>query len=955
MYYHNANGLLTKLQVFYASILTASHQIYALTETALNDSVNSNEVFPSNFSVYRCDRTKNTSQKSGKGGTLIAVNKTLNSELILHGEKDGCEQIWIKISYNNCNIFIGSLYIPPQSSISLYAAHLNLINQIFSRNDSKDSSIILFGDFNLPNLKWEIADESLNYYTPINMSSEQETLIVDEFHELGLNQMNFHLNNNSRLLDLIWTNDPDQCTCKLCPDELLKNEIHHKAIVFEFAFNFTDSYQQHNETYLDFNNANYNVINRELTYINWDNLLHDGNLHEKTNKFYATINSIIKNNVQNKHRKVIIHPKWFDKETIHLKNQVNSAHKKHKKYKSVHLYTEYTAKRRQYKQYVRNRYREYKMEMQQLISDDPNQFFRHVKNSKKQSDDIPATMKFNNKQTNSEVEIAEFFRIFFESTYSQPDPNSITIFEDSPNVNEKIRNVCHHIPPVEINEQIVEKCLSQLPSNLVTGPDNLPNLFLRNCVTSIKKPIAILLKMSLMSATVPDIWKSSFIRPIFKNGNKNDVTNYRGVAVQCGIIKILDSIVAHHLNEYIKNIISDHQHGFLNGKSTITNLVDFTTSVSRSIDEHKQVDAIYLDISKAFDAVDCDLLYHKLEIMGLHTQLLNWIGEYLKGRKQLVRINSKTISNPVNVSSGVGQGYPIGATLFIMFMIDLPNYINNSSIHLFADDSKISRPITSIADCQTLQNDLDAANEYFKINRLNLNVKKTKKISFFRGNNPIQFIYTLSGSIIESVTEIRDLGVIINQKMTFNNHINHIVSKAKSRLAWIKRYSKEFDDPWIIKRLFETFVRPIVEYASPVWAPEYQIHNDRIESIQKQFLKFALRKFKWPHRFILPPYKHRLLFFHMNTLKDRRSISQILFIFSLIKSTISSSNLIKLLNFRTPMRFTRNTNLLNPSNLRDPLTKMIVKFNEHAQHYDFNLSVNIVKNNLKNFFKTNNL
>lgn len=290
-----------------------------------------------------------------------------------------------------------------------------------------------------------------------------------------------------------------------------------------------------------------------------------------------------------------------------------------------------------------------------------------------------------------------------------------------------------------------------------------------------------------------------------------------------------------------------------------------------------------------------------------------------------------------------------------MFLIDLPYYIKESVVHLFADDSKISKPISSIDDCHKLQNDLNVANEFFKINRLKLNVNKTKIITFFRGNNPIRFNYTIDNKSIERVTNIRDLGVILNERLTFNSHINHIVSKAKSRLAWIKRYSKEFDDPWIIKRLYETFVLPIVEYASPIWAPEYKNHINKIESIQKQFLIFSFRKFKWSHRFELPPYKHRLLFFHMNTLEDRRSISQILFIFSLIKNNISSSNLIARLNFRIPTRFTRNQTLLHTNNSNDPLNKMIIKFNEFREHYDFNQSLEIVKNKLKCFFINPNL
>lgn len=141
-------------------------------------------------------------------------------------------------------------------------------------------------------------------------------------------------------------------------------------------------------------------------------------------------------------------------------------------------------------------------------------------------------------------------------------------------------------------------------------------------------------------------------------------------------------------------------------------------SVTAGIKSHKQVDSIYLDISKAFDTVNVELLYHKLNLMGLNYQLLNWIKNYLNGRKQLVRMDSSTISQQINVYSGVGQGYPIGATLFILFMYELPFYLTSANLHMFAGDSKISMPVNSQYRCEILQNDITSASRFFNANRL---------------------------------------------------------------------------------------------------------------------------------------------------------------------------------------------------------------------------------------------
>lgn len=163
-----------------------------------------------------------------------------------------------------------------------------------------------------------------------------------------------------------------------------------------------------------------------------------------------------------------------------------------------------------------------------------------------------------------------------------------------------------------------------------------------------------------------------------------------------------------------------------------------------------------------------------------------------------------------------------------------------------------------------LQIDLNRDATYFNIHSLNLKIKKSQFITYHRKNSPFEFTYTIEGLAIERVNQIKDLGVILDQKLSFVNHIEYITTRAKSRLAWVRRFSREFDFPWVIKKLYMTFVSPILEYAPQVWSPEAQTHSNSIESIQKQFLLFALRHFKWNDRFRLPPYRHRLLLLRMN-------------------------------------------------------------------------------------------
>lgn len=214
------NGLLTKINDLYTQVDAATFDIYLFCETCLNDSVNSCNLFPPNkYDTYRCDRSINTSSKVSGGGVLISVNKNLKSELIFSAEPDGCEQIWIQIKMKNKKLLIGSLYIPPGSCIFTYNRHMNIAKKICDKAD-KGSTIILYGDFNLPSLQWIQSDIFENVYIPINLSNQIEETTIEMCNDLGLFQINSVLNDNNRILDLFWINEPDIGECGICENNL---------------------------------------------------------------------------------------------------------------------------------------------------------------------------------------------------------------------------------------------------------------------------------------------------------------------------------------------------------------------------------------------------------------------------------------------------------------------------------------------------------------------------------------------------------------------------------------------------------------------------------------------------------------------------------------------------------------------------------------------------------------
>ena len=235
----------------------------------------------------------------------------------------------------------------------------------------------------------------------------------------------------------------------------------------------------------------------------------------------------------------------------------------------------------------------------------------------------------------------------------------------------------------------------------------------------------------------------------------------------------------------MRNDISEFQHGFINKRSTGTNLVEYYHKISNFIDNGKQFDSVYLDFNKAFDSVSHKLLLHKLKIFGINGKLLIWFKNYLSGRKQRVVVNGFA-SDIKPVISGVPQGSILGPLLFLLFVNDIPSSPNHVT-SMFADDTKIGSVINDNNDCVLLQNYLTTVFEWSCTWGLNFNPLKCKVISFSKRNPTIHSMYKLNNVVLEKVDKIIDLGVIVNNRLNWFDYIESIVKKANQRLGLIKR------------------------------------------------------------------------------------------------------------------------------------------------------------------------
>lgn len=218
-------------------------------------------------------------------------------------------------------------------------------------------------------------------------------------------------------------------------------------------------------------------------------------------------------------------------------------------------------------------------------------------------------------------------------------------------------------------------------------------------------------------------------------------------------------------------------------------------------------------------------------------------------------------------------------------------------------------------------------------------------MSFFRIRSPILFHYAIDGISLTRVKFIRDLGVWFDEQLTFNRHIDFVTSKAYSMLGFMKRICKQFTNVRALKSIYFTHVRSYLEYALVVWHPYQVVHITRIESIQKKFLMYALRRtVKRDRNYRLPSYLDRCASINIEPLWRRRINLNVLFVFDLLRNRIRASNLSSMIRLNDPIRQLRSNEFLVVDYHRtdygqhEPMNSLARMFNAFSHLYDHSLS-----------------
>ena len=474
------------------------------------------------------------------------------------------------------------------------------------------------------------------------------------------------------------------------------------------------------------------------------------------------------------------------------------------------------------------------------IKSNPRFFFSYAKQFAKSKSAVGPLFDKNNDLQSDPKTMADLLQDQYSAVFSKP------LVDPKFDANKSMQSL---LDDFDFTVDDIEEAIDDIGENSACGDDDIPAIVLKRCKTSISTPIFSIWKYSLDTGFIDKKYKTQLVTPVFKKGSRGSPENYRPIALTSHIIKVFERVMRKRLVDHLEdnNLLCNNQHGFRQGRSCLTQLLAHFDDILCNSLEGADTDAIYLDLAKAFDKVDHQLLLKKLKAFGVTGKVFQWIESFLLDRDQYVAVNGVK-SSVSKVISGVPQGTVLGPILFIIFINDMNESIVSSILRSFADDTRILKAIHSYLDVPELQADLDNIIKWSRDNNMTLHKNKFELLQHTCPNrsikelNELPFISydnshcysTAKDSFISPTDTVKDLGVLVSANNSWSPHIGRMINSARRTAAWVLSVFRDRSRTTMMQ-LYKSLVRSKLEYCCPVWSPTKIEDIKAIESLQRTF------------------------------------------------------------------------------------------------------------------------
>jgi len=834
----------------YVQAMDTCPDFIAITETWLDSMFDDAAIlayFP-NYCVFRADR------QSHGGGCVLLCRSDLMCSILNVCCEDGVESLFVTIPKCDRPAVIGVVYRKPSCSefqFNHWIAKSNI--DVYSRN----YDLILTGDFNFPHIDWAIPDV-------LSGGDLAHSSFLFFIQTIGLTQCNMSPTRDMNILDLVLFSKQENLVSVDVIDSL--PDCDHDALLFNFSINVeTSGVNQPPPTFdqvtdFDFARADYESLSIAISAISWDTIIGLSlPVDAAWTLFSSVLHSLFLQHVP--HRRQRRHNTAYPlpRDLLDLIRHKKAAWSKFRISRSPvdkQLFVRLSTA-------VKCRMRNFTREREAVVLRDGSltSFFRFVKDKLSPGRSKSPLLAGNDSSSlMSSADSAAALNNHFAKSFTVDSHELIDFPKRSPVM----------MPPVVLTPEVIEPYLQSQKLSLSFGADGLPPMFFKNCAKSLSVPLSLIFSKSYSTGSIPSIWRSAFVTPIYKgSGSAHSPDNYRPISLTCIASKIMELIIRDNIISFLlsNGLLSSAQHGFLPGKSTTSQLLETLNDWSMSLDDGNNIDCVYLDFSKAFDSINHSKLIAKATAYGIDDLTVAWIKDFLCDRRQCVKVNG-VLSDWLPCPSGVPQGSVLGPLMFVLFVNDLPDVVHNATVKMYADDVKLYMPVCDIASHAMLQADLNRIVAWANTWQLKLNAKKC---ILFRLQPVLDLpSYMLNETVLSMPGVVKDLGVYMTPKLDFTYHCNHIANIAFRRCHLILSAFATRDHAFLL-RMYTTYVRPLLEYSSQVWSPHLLCNINKIESVQRHFLKSfpGLRNLS---------YSERLQVLNLQSLEVRRLRADCLFL-----------------------------------------------------------------------------
>ena len=827
----NARGIKNKTIEFFDFLISKNIHACLLSETWLKPNI---ALSHQDFVIYRKDRTN----KNG-GGVAIVIKKGISHSLISDVNTSVIENIGLKIFTSLGGINVYACYFPGGLT-----GRSGLRKNMFISDLHKlcrSDQFILGGDFNSRHQNWGCLRANSWGNTLV---CKQNSFNFDILYPSDHTYIPSQINHQSSTLDLFITNVSQHISLPEVINGLGSDHLPVNCQLMSQAI-------KSNESYRDFRKAKWTIfskfINKNLIIPPNQAFSNDEFIDSALDHFISTINVAIEHSVPVKKLKAT-----KQKIPPTIQNLIKERNH-HRRQWIRYRFTGDFEKVKELNNIINFEIEKLRNSswnnMLSSLDKGSSPFWNLTKIFKKKSNKIPI-LSHNNMRFSTSTEKCEVLAQIFQEnhTFSEnlSDPETIN------NVNFSITNFENSVSlsePIQTNTEDILSIIKRLKNKKSPGSDGINNQCLKALPKKGLQFLAQLFNSCLRLGYFPKQFKVAKVIAIKKpNKQSHSPSSYRPISLLSSISKILEKVIKDKILTYVENnnILPPQQFGFRKEHNTMHPLLRIRNLVKSNFSNQKSTGMILLDIKAAFDSVWHDGLIHKLISLKFNDNIIKIIQSFLSLRSFRVHIGDKA-SSIYPIKAGCPQGSCLSPILYNIYTFDIPK-INFCETSIFADDTAILCSDILASDIIIkLEEALRKLHIYFNKWKISLNSEKTQAIYFTR-KRVERFVpqrcISFNNQEIKWETKVKYLGVILDQKLTFKEHISYIISKSnvliKSLYPFINKSSSLNKENKML--IFKSIFHAVIFYAAPIWAKSAKCHLKKLQVLQNKLLKLIFNK-----------------------------------------------------------------------------------------------------------------